>query len=291
MMPLSFANPWMLTALVALPFLWWLLRVMPPSPRRISFPPLRHLLRLQSRKQDPATTPLWLALLRLLLAFVLILAAAHPLGSLPRQPLVGPLLLVVDDGWAAAKQWAERQAQMTLWLDRAERAGQPVLLLATAPPADGGPIALSSLLPVGQARSRVQALVPHPWSCDHLGAAKLLDRLPVTSPLQVVWLADGLDDPGLAEFAKRLAGLGPVERIAPKPGATAKLLSPPRLSAGVLSPRVRRAESGAEETVIVRALDGEGRVLAEASKPLRTGEIGGEVPLPMPSELRLRVTR
>ena len=31
--PLAFAQPWMLAALVALPLLWWLLRVTPPAPR------------------------------------------------------------------------------------------------------------------------------------------------------------------------------------------------------------------------------------------------------------------
>ena len=41
--PLGFAAPLALAALAALPVLWWLLRVTPPSPRRIDFPPLRIL--------------------------------------------------------------------------------------------------------------------------------------------------------------------------------------------------------------------------------------------------------
>ena len=42
-LPLSFAAPAALAALVALPALWYLLRVTPPRPRRIDFPPLRIL--------------------------------------------------------------------------------------------------------------------------------------------------------------------------------------------------------------------------------------------------------
>src|SRR5688572_20861822 len=42
-LPLSFAEPLMLLGLVSLPALWWLLRVMPPRPRRIEFPPTKLL--------------------------------------------------------------------------------------------------------------------------------------------------------------------------------------------------------------------------------------------------------
>lgn len=44
-LPLAFAQPLMLIGLVSLPVLWWLLRVMPPRPRRIDFPPTRLLFR------------------------------------------------------------------------------------------------------------------------------------------------------------------------------------------------------------------------------------------------------
>lgn len=36
--PLAFLNPWMLLALLALPAIFWLLRVTPPSPRFETFP-------------------------------------------------------------------------------------------------------------------------------------------------------------------------------------------------------------------------------------------------------------
>jgi len=42
---LNFGAPWILAALIGLPALWWLLKVTPPQPRRILFPPLRLLLR------------------------------------------------------------------------------------------------------------------------------------------------------------------------------------------------------------------------------------------------------
>jgi hypothetical protein len=35
---LTFATPWLLLALGALPLLWWLLRAIPPAPRQVAFP-------------------------------------------------------------------------------------------------------------------------------------------------------------------------------------------------------------------------------------------------------------
>ena len=82
---LSFGAPWILAALAGLPVLWWLLRVTPPQPRRIAFPPLRLLLGLKDEQQTPAHTPWWLLLLRLLAAALLILALADPLlGRAPQ---------------------------------------------------------------------------------------------------------------------------------------------------------------------------------------------------------------
>src|SRR5258707_5834342 len=137
---LAFVSPWLLVALAALPIIWWLLRVTPPAPRRIAFPAIRLLFGLVPREETPAKTPLWLILLRMLLAALLILALAHPLVNPTAQlPGRGPLLLVVDDGWAAAPRWAERQALFTELIDRAERQGCRILLLTTAPTAAAAP--------------------------------------------------------------------------------------------------------------------------------------------------------
>src|ERR1700722_5670022 len=106
--PLAFAAPWLLLGLGVLPVLWWLLRVTPPAPRRVRFPALRLLLGLTPREETPAKTPLWLILLRMVLAALIILALAHPLLN-PSANLAGdgPLVLAVDDGWSAARQWDE----------------------------------------------------------------------------------------------------------------------------------------------------------------------------------------
>src|ERR1700684_2425137 len=94
---LNFGAPWILAPLLPLPVLWWLLKVTPPQPRRILFPPLRLLLGLKDEKQTPAHTPWWLLLLRLIAGGLLIVALADPLlGRAPTLAGNGPLILVID---------------------------------------------------------------------------------------------------------------------------------------------------------------------------------------------------
>src|ERR1700729_1718251 len=104
-----FAAPWVLLALPALPLLWWLLRVTPPSPRRETFPAIRLLLGLHPTEETPARTPWWLLLLRLVAAALVIVALARPvLDSTGSMDGDGPVLLVIDNGWAAAADWPRR---------------------------------------------------------------------------------------------------------------------------------------------------------------------------------------
>ncbi len=106
-LPLSFAEPLLLLGLLSLPVLWWLLRVMPPRPRRIEFPPTRLLFDIAPKEETPSRTPWWLTAIRLAAAALIILAAAGPIWN-PQTGLAGnssPLVLLLDDGWSAASSW------------------------------------------------------------------------------------------------------------------------------------------------------------------------------------------
>src|SRR5512139_3868383 len=106
---ISFGAPWILLALVVLPVIWFLLRVTPPLPKRVVFPPLRLLLGLRDEEQTPAGTPWWLMLLRLIAAAALILALAEPqIGRTLEIGGRGPVVLLIDNGWTAAASWATR---------------------------------------------------------------------------------------------------------------------------------------------------------------------------------------
>ena len=82
-MALGFAEPLVLVGLLTLPVLWWLLRLIPPRPRRVTFPPTRLLLEIAPKEETPARAPWWLTLLRLALAALVIIAAAGPQWNPP----------------------------------------------------------------------------------------------------------------------------------------------------------------------------------------------------------------
>src|SRR3984885_10683775 len=108
-LPLSFAAPAVLTALVGLVEFYFLWRLTPPSPRQAIFPPLRLLMGLNPNETTPARTPWPILALRLAIGALIILAMAEPLwNSFAALSGSGPLLFVIDDGFAAAPAWDKR---------------------------------------------------------------------------------------------------------------------------------------------------------------------------------------
>ena len=121
--PVGFLEPWLLTALIALPAIWWLLRLTPPRPKSVIFPPTRLLKGLEDTEKTSAHSPWWLTALRILMALLLIGALAGPVLHPDRDTLPGsgPVLIIVDNGWAAASQWRARQSIIDTYISRAER--------------------------------------------------------------------------------------------------------------------------------------------------------------------------
>ena len=281
-----FAAPWVLLALAVLPALWWLLRVTPPAPRNQDFPAIRLLLGLRAREETAARTPWWLLLLRTVAAALLIVGLAGPVldaaGALPGD---GPLLLVIDDGWAAAPDWGARMTAATAALDRAERGGRPAALLTTARSGQDAAPALSPTMPVAELRPRVAALHPQPWAPDRAAAAKALTGASGT----VVYIADGLASPGTDAFAKALAAAGPVTEVAPA-APDPRIMLAPRGEADRLVARVATLP-GPGTDLAVLAQSGDGRSLARATGHVAPGATETEIPVVLPPELRNRLTR
>ncbi|WP_210183261.1 BatA domain-containing protein, partial [Methylobrevis pamukkalensis] len=162
--PLAFAAPWALVGLLALPVLWWLLRVTPPRPKSVTFPPLRLLLGLRVDDETPSRTPWWLTALRLALAAFLIFALSGPTWR-PEGAVVsgdGPLWVLVDNGWSSAPDWELRQRTARAVLADAGDGDRPVVLIATA----DGPSQDLALGTPQTALQRLAALTPRGWMPD-----------------------------------------------------------------------------------------------------------------------------
>ncbi|RMD63886.1 MAG: DUF4159 domain-containing protein, partial [Alphaproteobacteria bacterium] len=288
--PIAFAQPWILLAAAGLPLIWLLLRVTPPAPRALRFPALRLLIGLRTPEETPARTPLWLMLLRMTIAALIILGLARPLLN-PAAELAGdgPLLLVIDDGWAAARNWPARMAALETWLERAERAGRPVALVTTARDATDRPPAFSGLLSASEARRIVQGMQPKPWPVDRGGALASLEDVRLPKGTHVVWLSDGLDDGNGTAFANRLRRFGSVEMLRDPDGALARLVLPPEADARGLAVRLRRAVAKGEDIAVILATADDGALIARVPATFADGAAEATVRLDLPSEMRNRI--
>ncbi len=287
---LTFASPWVLAALAGLPVLWFLLRITPPAPRTETFPAIRLLLGLNASESTPARTPWWLLLLRMTAAALVILGLARPVLDAGAQLAgSGPLLLVIDDGWASASGWAKRMTAASSVLDRAERAGRPVALLATAPDEAAAAPATTVPMPAAELRIRLAALKPKPWAPDRAAAAVALNAFS-SRGAGVVYIADGLTDgTGWNDFAKAFAGFAAVRVVADE--QPARLLLPPTSEAEALVAHVAAVPQPLANVATVLAQGGDGRTLARVEAKFAEGASQADAAITLPPELRNRLTR
>jgi len=291
--PVAFAAPWLLLALAALPVLWWLLRVTPPAPRRIAFPALRLLRDLPVTEETPSRTPWWLLLLRILAAALLVLGLARPVWG----PGVGPggagtLLLVVDDGWAAAADWPSRMALAAGALDAAGREGRRAALLGTAPAETGEAPRVIGPMPVEDLRGRLAALRPKPWAPDRAAAAAALATWRAANPGAVtpLLLSDGVAHGDAAGLDAALAAAGPLT-LARAEALPTRLLPPPVAEADRLRLSLQQLPLPVASEAAVLARTGDGRALARATIAIPAGAAAGTGVLELPVEIRNQVVR
>src|SRR6266446_1223762 len=289
---LAFASPWLLAALAALPVIWWLLRVTPPAPRRIAFPAIRLLLGLTPREETPARTPWWLILLRTVLAALVIIALAHPLLN-PQARLAGtgPLALVIDDGWTAARDWSRRQGAAIDLLAEAEREDRQIVLVTIAPLASDEPPPALQPIRAADARAAVQALRPKPWPGDRATALKRLEAMPLPQDSAAVWLSDGIDDGAAAALAAYLVERGGLRYIAAAEGEAPRLVAAGELAAKDVAVAVRSVPASLPRPVAVRANGEDGTFLARETATIAPGDSSVAVRLSLPTELRNRIAR
>jgi hypothetical protein len=290
---LTFAAPWLLLALLALPILWWLLRLTPPSPRRIQFPPIRLLLLLRPKEETPHRTPWWLILLRLAIAGLIIAGLAQPLWNADFGfPRSGSVLVVLDDGWAAAHGWNDRQEAARKLIERAARNGRQVILTTTAPQVGTADFALAPI-PAETALAQLEALAPSPWPADRTGTAERLAAAGLPADLNSFWIADGIGSATAAadqSLSDALQGLGSLDVMGLGLNLPLLLLAPERDAAGLWA-RVARAEIGVAQPLRLRAIDRDGRTLGLAEGLFRANERVARVKLDLPIELANRVSR
>lgn len=291
--PIGFLQPWALTALIALPAIWWLLRLMPPRPKSVMFPPTRLLKGLEDAEKTSAHSPWWLTALRMLMAAALIGALAGPLLHPDRDALPGsgPVLLIVDNGWASASRWRARMSLIDTYISRAERDDRAVILTGTA----GAHEARLSALSPQKAREAAASLQPLPFNPDRARLmVKLQNELKGQEQPAIVWLTDGHDYGGAGAFAAALSALSNSDAsfafAAPEGGAGALGVRAATGEKGMLIAQIVRAGGGVRGGM-VHAFTAQGEQLGEVGFSLPAGAKTGAAQFDLPLEIRNQIAR
>ena len=286
--PIGFAAPWLLLGLLALPILWIILRAVPPAPIRRRFPGVALLLGLKDDDTVTDRTPWWLLLLRMLAVAAVIIGLAGPVlnPQQDRQPGTGPVLIVMDGGWAGAQDWTSRAELADRLLAEAGREGRTAAVLRLTSPEE---VTFQS---ADLWRARIAGLAPQPWTPTPDMVNRAIEMLP-EGGFETLWFTDGLMVDGRDTLLGTLETRGAVRVFASARSPVALL--PAIYQDGVLQLAARRSLAGGaqELTIAAHGLDPSGTPRILAALPLRfeNGETEALTEASLPAELRARITR
>ncbi|AKH99382.1 N-terminal double-transmembrane domain-containing protein [Hoeflea sp. IMCC20628] len=289
-LPIAFGAPAILLGLLALPVIWWLLRLTPPRPQAEPFAPLAILALVLKNEETPSRSPWWLTALRLLIAALVILALAEPVLN-PRDKALsvdGPLALIIDNGWASAPDWDTRTEAANILISEAEDLDIPVSIVFTADRRhDATPGTFE------RAREQLRAAKPRPLLPERGDAmSALIAALGQTRPGTVAFLTDGIDTDDATEALNQLAMLEPAAiRIIGADNAQALALTHADNGADALSISASRLDPSATENHRLTARDSKGREISSGTLSFEAGDNEATATISAPFEIRNDIAR
>lgn len=300
--PIGFAAPWILAGLLGLPLLWALLRAVPPAPIRHLFPGVILLLGLADRNTEADRTPWWLLLLRMLAIAAMIVGFSGPVLNPENDPAHGvsqdaaqdasgiPLLVFLDDSWAAAPDWQARLDLADDMLQQAARAGRLAMVVGGNSGASDGAGPGPVFTRAQDIAARLPGLAPQPWGMTYSAAKIWADEL---ENIETVWISDGLEWPGRMELLRSFQRAGDVQIHEPP---TARLaLRPVENTNDIMAFTALRSHADTPSNITIIAYGsgpdgGDMRVLARVPVAFGNATTIAEAKLALPPELRNRIS-
>ena len=287
---IAFTSPLALAGLLALPFIWRLLRTAPPPAARRRFPPVTLLTGLKDTESLPDRSPLWLRIIRLCAISSAILGLAGPVYDAEHSAgdVSGePALVLIDGGWASSTDWEERLNKTEELLEELERRERIVAFAHIADPEKFRAQFKSATGWLGE----LSELSPKPWEPDFDGIADLIET-EMPSAFDSFWISDGLHSGEKSELAQILSGRGNVTVYESSNAILA--LRRPELDSGSVRIRVSRS-NGAGALAVVDAIgadaSGNERKLDSAAAEFADGETEAEARFSLPTEILNRTSR
>ena len=286
---LSLIYPSALWAFLVIPGLWIILKMYPPSPKNIYFPPIQFLKNLLKQDETSSTTPIWLLIYRILIVSLIIFAFANPIYN-PASILSksGPLVLIMDDSWPASINWEKRKNEITEYIDQAERKNIPIIFIATAK--KGENIGSELFLSPKNARSKLETLNPNPWPADIDYINKRLDKLPLNNTYNLIWLWDGINHDTQEKYQRllvRLSEMGKLKIINYLNNLSTKIISNVKsTSDNNLIIELVRSVGTIEEKINIRALGSNGEILSRKEVIFALGIRKTKIDMQLPAQIK-----
>ncbi|WP_455481667.1 DUF4159 domain-containing protein [Bartonella sp. B35(2025)] len=285
---MSFAAPLILLGLLSLPIIWWLVQITPPTPCKELFPPFRFLPKIANQQEAKNRTPWWLLLLRLTIAALIIIALARPI--LHKEPITfsgsQPLALIIDNGWASAKEWKKRIIVAESLLAQAEKQQKNIYFLATA---ENDTLDINPL-PAETIKQHLKHLQPRPWPVNRVHTLKKLIEITKGKSLDIAYLSDGLQTSedmqafALIEQLKPQKFLWYLADISDIIGVTAIENNNKNIIAHII-----RATNQGETTVTLSLYDLNNQLLGRSTTNFQEGATTALVSFNLPLELRNKI--
>ena len=287
-LPLVFAAPLVLLALAGLPVLYYLLRVTPPPPRQVPLPTMPLVQDLTTPERQASRTPWWLLVLRLALVTLAILALAGPRWAPDPSPLGagrGPLVLLIDNGWAAAADWSDRRTRALSLLEAASE--RPVVLRASADEAQ--PLIATS---ASTAIERLRSLAPVAYTPIRARQFDVVSAFMAATPeAEALWLSDAIAGDKDETVGPFLAALGARLKVIRAETSATTVIAGATNERDATVVTLARAEPDSDKPAgIVRALDARGRALGEATFDFGGGATA-QARITVPLEVRNDMSR
>jgi len=290
LLSIGFTQPWLFIALIALPGLWLLLRLNPPRPQSIPFPPFPLLSKEAKTQPEPRRLPLWLLIIRIILCLTVLTAMAGPIIEPERHLIEGsnPLLIIIDDDWTAASDWADRQTMLEDIMAEAERANRPIALFAPSNQV------LPKLSSVAALRDQARSLVARPFSYDRSNLLTPLQTFLIEQPnADIVYITTAtasVDDRDVISALKEMFKSRNITLIS-SPSLRVIALAGATNGPDGFTVQLVKADRTSERTGILRAYDSKSRVIGEAPFKLNAAQSETSVQFILPTELRNEITR
>jgi len=282
---LTFLAPLTLLGLIALPIIWWLLRVTPPSPKKEIFPPLRILQDVVTEEETPDSTPWWLLLFRIAMGAIIAVALARPILQQADGITTRPLALIIDDGWDAAPNWSNVIREAEAKIADARRKNMDVLLLTTTTPS-----ANPKFVPAEDAMRAIKALRPKalPPQRDKAGEALAGTDL---SGSDAVWLSSGVNFGKSDSLSTALKSANKTTRLDPLSDISILMPGETRETPDGFKSVWHRTNAAGLRSAEIVASGKDGRIIGRADISFAPGTTRAEADFKLPSELRSRVSQ